>query len=874
MVVGPKKKSSEGMIRRVLPQKQQQQHGVSTIVDNNTEEEYINYKFNDVDDDDDDNSNDRDTVSSDISDTTVRKKKTWSTTLLSSSGGGEEVGSDSERFRDTLRSSRGNSGHSGSDVNVVNRNLVNGARPRGKYNKSFGLGNNSVVGSSPPLPLPSKSILSSHYSSSSSSSSSVSDDSSSRGGNDNKIGNKSMNFRDGNTRLATYYKDEAFNSRLVDNDTIFNDEEDEEEEKYKGGIEEGKKEIEIDFDGRYDQANTGPNTRTYTPSNTEKDTVFSADGTYFRNNTRTAMSSTGLPLSSSSSKLLLSIDPRSIDIIPLSTGRAVEEREMSKIAAVASSATTNTADRSNIIPDPFSDEMLFRPHGESGAFVKMFRGSASYIANHRKTTAVYHIPGELLSWEGFPGLMDDIALTWLLGMKIVLVAGCRHQIDLRLDRKYNDEQKNDMRMFDNDDDTDNEEHVMSSIRVTDDETLRVVKEEAGYVRFEIERRLAKSLRLHGGLVKGSESLVGNVVSGNFYSAQPFGVVDGLDYCWTGFPRKVEIERIKQVHETNDIVLLTSLGVSPSGEIFNVNSEFLAATVAGAMSASKIVYFNVHGTSFQHRHTKKPVQNLRVSDAKNLLAHYKMRIHPKGFALVDLDEHDTAQQMVLNTPGSMETLIKLGYSMVALEKGVKRAHILAPENGALVQELYTRDGCGTLISRDIYEGIRRADVNDVSGIYDLIDPLVRMGTLVERPKSTLEKEILSYYVFTRDGLILATGQLKRYEGGFAEIGCLVVSSEYRRGGRGDAMLGYLERLSLQCGATKVFVLSTQTMEWFVERGFREVPVEVSKNVQMMRFLIDFVLNLTSFFRFWSCIYYRACHQVDKLYITRNERVKYT
>jgi len=289
---------------------------------------------------------------------------------------------------------------------------------------------------------------------------------------------------------------------------------------------------------------------------------------------------------------------------------------------------------------------------------------------------------------------------------------------------------------------------------------------------------------------------------------------------------VEIERIRQVHETNDIVLLTSLGVSPSGEIFNVNSEFLAATVAGAMSASKIIYFNVHGTSFQNKLTEKPVQNLRVSDAKNLLAHYKMRIHPKGFALVDLDDGDSPQQSVLRTPGSMETLIKVGYSMVALEKGVKRAHILAPENGALVQELYTRDGCGTLISRDIYEGIRRADVNDVSGIYDLIEPLVRAGTLVERPKSTLEKEILSYYVFTRDGLILATGQLKRFEGGFAEIGCLVVSSEYRRGGRGDAMLGYLERLSLQCGGTKVFVLSTQTMEWFVERGFKEVPVEVS------------------------------------------------
>lgn len=325
-------------------------------------------------------------------------------------------------------------------------------------------------------------------------------------------------------------------------------------------------------------------------------------------------------------------------------------------------------------------------------------------------------------------------------------------------------------------------------------------------------------------MKGSESLIGNVVSGNFYSAQPFGVVDGIDYCWTGFPRKVETNRIHQVHETNDIVLLTSLGVSPSGEIFNVNSEFLAATVAGSIGASKIIYFNVHGTSFQHKMTGKPVQNLRVSDAKNLLAHYKTRIHPKGFALVDLDGDSPQQSETLRTPGSMETLIKVGYSMVALEKGVKRAHILAPENGALVQELYTRDGCGTLISRDLYEGIRRGDVNDVSGIYDLIEPLVRMGTLVERPKSQLEKDIRSYYVYTRDGLIVATGQLKRYEGGFAEIGCMVVSKDYRRGGRGDAMLGYLERLSLQCGAKKVFVLSTQTMEWFVERGFREVPVE--------------------------------------------------
>lgn len=185
---------------------------------------------------------------------------------------------------------------------------------------------------------------------------------------------------------------------------------------------------------------------------------------------------------------LLSIDPTSIEILPLDEvkeddGVLSEEEELR-----------------HSIMDSLRDPA-------SGSFVKMFRGSASYIANHRSTLAVYHVPGELLAWEGFGGLMDDIALTWLLGMKIVLVAGCRHQIDIRLE-----------------DEDDSEHHIggkvmMSSIRVTDEDTLRVVKEEAGFVRFEIERRMAKSLRMHGGLVKGSENLVGNVVSGNFYSAQ-------------------------------------------------------------------------------------------------------------------------------------------------------------------------------------------------------------------------------------------------------------------------------------------------------------------------------------------------------------------
>jgi len=163
-------------------------------------------------------------------------------------------------------------------------------------------------------------------------------------------------------------------------------------------------------------------------------------------------------------------------------------------------------------------------------------------------------------------------------------------------------------------------------------------------------------------------------------------------------------------------------------------------------------------------------------------------------------------------------------MQALEQGVKRSHIISPKcDGAVLQELYTRDGSGTLISRDIYEGIRSAQANDVNGLYELILPLMEKGELTHRTKAVLEKNINNFYVYTRDDCIVACGLCQFYESGYAEIGCLAVNKQYRSLGRGDVMLGYLERLCYSHGSTRIFVLSTQTMEWFQERGFEEVSV---------------------------------------------------
>ncbi|KAL7570418.1 hypothetical protein ACA910_017251 [Epithemia clementina (nom. ined.)] len=442
------------------------------------------------------------------------------------------------------------------------------------------------------------------------------------------------------------------------------------------------------------------------------------------------------------------------------------------------------------------------------AFVSMFRGSAKYIANHRNTLGVYHIPGGLLDLPDhtvFRDLMQDIAITWLLGMQIVLVVGCRHQIRKRL----------------------GDINRGQGLCVTDRETLQIVKEEAGSVRFEVERQLARCLRVQGAAPLGGGGHAaglngyydGNVVSGNFYSSQPFGILDGIDYQYSGFLRKVEVEKIRQLHNNRDICLLTSLGVSPSGEVFNVNSECLAAGVGGALGASKVIYFTENDMELRHMIHEMKIQSLRLSDATALLRYHGVKCHKQGYVTIE-DE-----SAAVNGPRDvLDMLIRIGWGTRALELGVKRAHIISPRAGAVLQELFTRDGNGVLVSGDIYEGIRRAIVQEVAEIYDLIQPLVESGKLIYRPKATLEHDIDTYYVYTRDSHIVACGQLKLFEDGFAEIGCLVVSKDYRHNGRGDAMLGYLERLALMNGCRSIFVLSTQTMEWFLERGFDAATVD--------------------------------------------------
>lgn len=431
-------------------------------------------------------------------------------------------------------------------------------------------------------------------------------------------------------------------------------------------------------------------------------------------------------------------------------------------------------------------------------FGDIFQQCAPYIAMHRGSTMVVHIPDHCVAdKDNFDAVLDDLSILHLLGVQLVLVIGVRSQLNAKLAAAGR-----------------TPEFGPNGMRVTDEFTMRCLMEVSGLIRFEIESILARGFR-------GRPGLSGiNVVSGNFlYTAKPMGVRDGVDYKLTGEVRRIEAENINKRLAAGDICLMTCLGHSTSGEVFNVPSETLAADCAIALSASKVIYMTegqqvVVVDTRRRRKTSvgvsppeaieehRVLQNLRIADAILLM---KQKEKAKG-------ENLRFQPLVEGFLGLVGSCVK------ALNGGVQRAHLLTPARGVILKELFTRDGAGLLISRNLYEDMRQAQASDVRAIEEIIRPLELEGILVHRTRDQLEQDLPNCYVLSQDNTTLACGMLKPYSETQAEICCLAVHPSFRKGGRGEMILAYLERQALEMGITHLFLLSTRTMQWFEERGF--------------------------------------------------------
>ena len=295
----------------------------------------------------------------------------------------------------------------------------------------------------------------------------------------------------------------------------------------------------------------------------------------------------------------------------------------------------------------------------------------------------------------------------------------------------------------------------------------------------------------------------NVISGNFVTAQPYGVREGIDYMHTGEVRKIDHNAINLALDNNSIVLLSPIGYSPTGEIFNLSVEDVATTAAIALNANKLIYL-VDAKGVTNKRNSL-IRELTLNDAKDLLATNKKLSAPIQHVL--------------------------GSAIEACQNEIERTHILNRHiEGALLLELFTRDGCGTLITSQNFEDMRPATIDDLAGLIELISPLENEDILVRRSREKLEMELEHFTVVERDGMIIACAALYPYlHEKIGELACLAVHADYQGESRGDQLLKYIEQQSKQLGLNQLFVLTTRTAHWFRERGYaasdiKKLPVK--------------------------------------------------
>jgi amino-acid N-acetyltransferase len=408
-------------------------------------------------------------------------------------------------------------------------------------------------------------------------------------------------------------------------------------------------------------------------------------------------------------------------------------------------------------------------------FVRSFRAAAPYVHAFRGRTFVVVFGGEMVSDGQFTALAHDLALLNSLGVRLVLVHGARPQIESRL-------ATHDLRP-----------RYEQGWRVTDAAALGAVKEAVGRLRLDIEAGL--SMGLANTPMAGAGLVVG---SGNFLRARPLGVRGGVDYEYTGEVRSVDADGIRGRLDAGEVVLLSPTGYSPTGELFNLRAEEVAAAAAGALRADKLLFL---------------VDNQGLTD-----------IHGQLQQQVGLDEVRQALELRQDLPG--EIALHLRTALSASEAGVPRVHLISRHrDGAILQELFTRDGVGTLIAADRYEETRPATADDIGGILELIGPLEADGTLVRRGRERLEAEVDRFLVMERDRTVVATAALYPFpEAAVAELACLAVHGDYRGQGRGDALLAEAEARARDWGLSALFVLTTRAEHWFRERGFIEAGLD--------------------------------------------------
>ena len=407
------------------------------------------------------------------------------------------------------------------------------------------------------------------------------------------------------------------------------------------------------------------------------------------------------------------------------------------------------------------------------AFVKWFRSATPYIHQWGGSTMVIAFGGEVLADGEFQQLTHDINVLVSLEVRVVLVHGTRPQIEEQMCQHGV------------------ESRYVDGRRVTDERALSCVKEANGIVRVEMEALL--SMELANSPMWGADI---RVSSGNFVTAKPVGVVNGVDFGHTGEVRKIDAEGIRRRLDDHEVVLISPIGFSPTGDVFNCTLEDVATSTAIALKADKLIFLT---------------EGSGATDAK-------------GRLLSELTVKQ-AEEVVQANNLPLDIQLYLPCAVRATSNGVGRAHLISRHvDGALLIELFTHHGIGTMVVPESPERIRPASADDIPGIVQILEPLEQQGVLVKRDRDLLQREIGHFFVLESEGNILGCAALYPFpEQKTAELAALAVNPFYRDGGRGERLLDYAVAKARGAGYKSLFVLSTRTTHWFIERGFAEADV---------------------------------------------------
>lgn len=408
--------------------------------------------------------------------------------------------------------------------------------------------------------------------------------------------------------------------------------------------------------------------------------------------------------------------------------------------------------------------------------VEIIRQAFGYINKFQGKTFVIKIDSELISGQFFPVLIKDLVLLHQMGIRIVIVPGTRSRIDEIL-KTYNIQCR-----------------FVNGIRISPPESIPFIKMAA----FDVSNKVMTLLAECGA----------HAVIGNWVRARSIGVRDGVDFQSSGLVERLQTDILENVLTDGLFPIFPNIGWSGKGKPYNLSSNELACTIAVALKASKLFFLtNRQHISKEHFSVPKgfyfdssgTISQLTLTDAQWLLEHNQAKNKTELYDLVSLAHK-------------------------ACSDGVKRVHIVdGSVEGMALKEIFSNRGLGTMVYSNQHENIRSITHSDIPELLRLMQPAIEEGILVPRTTAELEEKAEDFYVYEVDGTIHGCGALHTFGDRQGELAAIVVDEIYANLGIGKRIISYLVERASHIKLKAVFVLTTQTSDWFSQIGFVEAAI---------------------------------------------------